>query len=391
MEGREAPILGGVAPADLLLLASVAFFAASGFVRGFAAQVLTLAGLVGGTLVGAWVFPHLLPGGLDSPWVPLASLVGAAVGALVLGLSASVFAARARHAFATNRALAIGDRVGGLVAGGLLGLALAWLAGVLFLHQSGLGLRRAVQESAFVPALVRAVPPEPVLRALSRFDPLPLLPGLAPRTLPPPNDAVLASAAARRAAASVVKVEGTSCGLGVQGSGWVVRRGVVATNAHVVAGQTDTQVLAPEGEAVSATVAYVDATNDVALLRAPSLRAAPLRVDRTAPFPASVVLLGYPRDGPLAATAGTAGAPRGVLAPDAYGRRVRPRAVVPLRGRIQRGESGGPVVDRRGRVVAMIFGGTRSRQDGFGVPVELVLRGVHRAGGGAVPPGPCVG
>jgi hypothetical protein len=31
------------------------------------------------------------------------------------------------------------------------------------------------------------------------------------------------------------------------------------------------------------------------------------------------------------------------------------------------------VVDRRGRVVAMIFGGTRDRKGGYAVPVELVL------------------
>jgi S1-C subfamily serine protease len=93
------------------------------------------------------------------------------------------------------------------------------------------------------------------------------------------------------------------------------------------------------------------------------------RDDRSRP----VALLGYPRNGPLTATAATAGAARTVLSPDAYGRRTRPRVVVPLRGPVRPGESGGAVVDRRGRVVAMIFGGTRDRQGGYAVPVELVL------------------
>jgi hypothetical protein len=47
------------------------------------------------------------------------------------------------------------------------------------------------------------------------------------------------------------------------------------------------------------------------------------------------------------------------------------------------------VVDRRGRVVAMIFGGTRRGAGGYAVPVDLVL---DAAAGRlrAVSSGPCV-
>ena len=41
----------------------------------------------------------------------------------------------------------------------------------------------------------------------------------------------------RRAERSVVRIEGVACGLTIQGSGWVLRPGLVATNAHVVAGE----------------------------------------------------------------------------------------------------------------------------------------------------------
>jgi len=165
---------------------------------------------------------------------------------------------------------------------------------------------------------------------------------------------------------------------------------MVATNAHVVSGQTDTRVLVPDGSQLDATLVYLDGTNDVALLRVAGLHAAPLPKDRTDVFPRSVVLLGYPRDGALAATPGTAGAPRTVVASDAYGERVRPRRVVPIRGRVQPGESGGPVVDRRGRVVAMVFGGSRQSRGGFAVPVELVAGALQRASD-PIAPGPCVG
>jgi S1-C subfamily serine protease len=375
---------------DLLLLAWVALLATSGFFRGFAAQALSFGGVVGGLLVGAWVGPHVVPGGESSPWVLLASLVGAAVGAGVLGGFVGRFATGA-HAFVARRpGLQVADRLAGAAGGALVALALAWLAAILFLHQSALGLRGVVQRSAIIPGLVAAVPPEQLLRALERFDPFPMLPSLAPRALPPPDASVLRDPSTRAAGRSVVKVEGTSCGLSVQGSGWVVGDGLVATNVHVVSGQEDTRVLALSGESRAATIVYLDGRNDVALLRVPGLAAPPLGVALSGPFPRPVALLGYPRDGRLVAVPATAGSSRVVLAPDAYERGIRPRRVVPLRGAVEPGESGGPVVDRAGRVVAMIFGGARRGAGGFAVPVDLVTRALARTLR-PVGPGPCVG
>jgi S1-C subfamily serine protease len=63
---------------------------------------------------------------------------------------------------------------------------------------------------------------------------------------------------------------------------------------------------------------------------------------------------------------------------------------VPLRGEVEPGESGGPAVDGRGSVVAMIFGGARTGDGGFAVPVELVVRGLSTRLR-QVSPGPCLG
>lgn len=373
--------------ADAFLVAGTAFFGLLGVYRGFTAQFLSLVGLAAGALAGSLVAPLVLADG--SPWIAFASLAGAVVGAVVLG-AATGSLARPAHAFLVGQpALRLLDRVGGLVAGAAVGLALVWLIAAVGLHQPRLELRPTVRQSALVSRLVAVVPPASVLRAIERFDPFPRLPGVAVSELPPPDRSVLESPGARAAADSVVKVRGTACGLGAQGSGWVVRRNVVATNAHVVAGQEDTRVLVPNGQTLDARVVYVDATNDVALLRVQRLVAPPLAADASTGFPAAVALLGYPRDGALTATAGTAGEPRSVIAPSAYGRNPRPRSVVPLRGHVQPGESGGPVVDRRGSVVAMIFGGAERGRGGFAVPVELVLRGLE----GNLRPvssGPCI-
>ena len=373
--------------ADVLLLLGVAVFAFLGFYRGFAAQALSLGGLFLGAVVGSFVAPYLLSE--NSPWTPLAGLTGALVGAFVLGAAGAALGQPARAFLAARPGLALADRVGGVAAGGFLGLALGWLVAVLALQQPVLGLRAEVRASTILPKLVHAVPPDSVLAALNRFDPLPLLPGLEGR-LPPPDPGVPRSPGARAAAESVLKVHGTACGVGTQGSGWVVDRGLVATNAHVIAGQEDTSVLAPNGQSLNAQPVYVDAANDVALLRVRGLEAASLRTGSEIELPRPVALLGYPRNGGLAVTAGTAGDRRTVIAPDAYEQRVRPRVVVPLRGRVQPGESGGPVVDRRGRVLAMIFGGTRTGRGGYAVPVELVLNAFEERLR-PVEAGPCLG
>jgi S1-C subfamily serine protease len=372
-----------VTVADVLLVVWVGLMAAQGFFRGLAAQLLSLVGVAIGAFLGSWLAPHVVPG--EST---LASLIGALTGAVLLGAAAGSLVGSARRFVLVRPSLRLFDTWGGSVAGAVVGLGFAWLAAVFFLHEPSLGLRPAVQRSAILPRLLRAVPPEHVLSALDRFDALPLLPGVEER-LPEPDQSVLRSPGARAAATSVVKVQGTSCGLGSQGSGWVIQRNIVATNAHVIAGQGDTQVLSPGGQSLRARPVYVDVANDVALLRVNGLRAPALANREEDGFPKPVVLLGYPRDGALTAVAGTAGEPRTVLAPDAYRRRVRPRQVVPLRGSVEPGESGGPVVDRRGAVVAMIFGGTRGGEGGFGVPVALVLRGLSTPLR-AVSSGPCV-
>lgn len=374
--------------ADVLLLVGVALFAGLGFLRGLAVQVLSLGGLALGALAGSFLAQFVLAD--NSPWTPLAGLVGALAGAVLLGGVAATVARPLQLFLLARPSLAVLDRLGGILAGTVVGLALGWLVAVLALQQPALGLRREVRASAILPRLVRAVPPDAVLAALNRFDPLPLLPGVEDR-LPKPDPSVLHSPGARAAAAGVLKIRGTSCGVGVQGSGWAVRRGLVATNAHVVAGEHDTSVLAPNGQSLGAEPVYVDAGNDVALLRVRGLRTRPLPAERDPELPRRVALLGYPRNGGLQATAGTAGDARTVIAPNAYGERFRPRVVVPLRGRVQPGESGGPVVDRQGRVVAMIFGGTRSGSGGYGVPVAIVLAAASSGPLHAVSSGPCVG
>jgi S1-C subfamily serine protease len=208
----------------------------------------------------------------------------------------------------------------------------------------------------------------------------------------PPDARIARDAQVSAAARAVVKVLGTACGLGVQGSGWLAGDGLVVTNAHVVAGQDDTTVqLRGQGTHVGAQAVWFDSRNDLALLRAPGLSGArSLRLRSDAPQGTSAAILGFPEDGPYHVAAARLGGTSTVITQDAYGRGPVRRSITSLRGRVRQGNSGGPVVDGRGRVVTTVFAATVSDggRSGFGVP-DSVVSDALRSASGPVDTGPC--
>ena len=103
----------------------------------------------------------------------------------------------------------------------------------------------------------------------------------------------------------------------------------------------------------------------------------------------SAAILGYPLDGPFDAEAGRVGATETVATQDAYGQGHVLRSITALRGRVRPGNSGGPMVDSHGHVVATVFAaltGT-SRAGGFAVPDGVVRRELAKAGSRAAPVG----
>jgi S1-C subfamily serine protease len=221
-------------------------------------------------------------------------------------------------------------------------------------------------------------PPARALRALARVDPFPSIVGpLAP--VEPPSPQVLRTPGVRTAAPSVVRVLGTACGLAVSGSGWVAAPGLVVTNAHVVAGQEDTTVQGPGTSRLDADAVAFDATNDVAVLRVRGLGARPLRLAEPGSGD-SVAILGYPENGPFRATPGRIGPTVTVLTRDALGRETVARRITTFRGRVRKGNSGGPAVNARGEVETTVFASRRGGSDGgFGVPSDFVRKALSRA------------
>ena len=377
---------------DWIIVALTLFAALAGYFQGFVVGVATLLGFAAGLFAGGRVGTALVSGGASSPYAPLFGLAGALIGGMVLGslLEALGYGMRRRL---TAPSLGVLDGVGGAALAGGVALGLVWLAGAVALQTPGARtFRDDIQRSAILRALNSTLPPSgPILNALARFDPSPSIDG-PPANVPAPSAAIARDPQVRAAAAGVVRVQGTACGLAIEGSGWIAAPGVVVTNAHVVAGQDDTTVqLRGQGSHLPAQAIAFDPHNDVAVLRVGNLHGRVLPIASDPPAGTGAAILGFPRNGPYDVRAGRLGATRTVVTQDAYGAGPVTRQLTTLRGRVRPGNSGGPMVDADGRVVTTVFASTRGGPaGGYGVPDSIVERAVQTASG-PVSTGPCAG
>lgn len=374
---------------DWVALAVIGIAALNGLRRGLVGGAFSLAGIAAGAYFGAKLAPQLLSGDA-SPYTPLVALGGAVVLAAVLQALASMAGSAVRTSLLAVPPLRLLDSAGGLLLGAAAGVAIVWIGGAIALHFPGQReLREEVQASRILGEINDRVPPTRLLDAIARVDPFLSVPGPEPR-VQPPDPGLLATRGVQRARASVLRITGTACGLGVAGSGWVIAPELVVTNAHVVAGMEDPRVDRHDEDYLDAVVVAFDPRDDVAILRVDGLGAPPLQaVEPTAGR--AVAILGYPENGDFTAVPGRIGQTAVVLTDDAYGRGPVRRLITTLRGDVRRGNSGGPAVDARGQVQTTIFAsrvGVESQ--GYGVPTRLVREELGATTGRPVSTGPCV-
>jgi S1-C subfamily serine protease len=378
---------------DWLIVGFTTLLAFYGYLQGFIVGAMSLVGFAIGAFIGTRVGPLLLPTGSHSQYAPLFGLLGALLAGGVLASGFEGVGLRARSVLRLPGLRTV-DGLLGAVLTACVGLGIAWIVGAVAIESTtSSSLRSRLERSTILRELDQLLPPSgAILHALARFDPLPSVSGPA-ADVPAPTRGILGTRGVRGARASVVRVLGTACGLGIEGSGWVAAPGVVVTNAHVVAGETDT-IVQPRGESPSlhAYPIAFDPHDDIAVLRVAGLDAPSLRLAPSAPSGTGAAILGFPQDGPFDAEPGRLGPTQRVRTQDAYGDGPVDRSITSLRGYVRPGNSGGPMVNAAGQVVATVFaaitGGSASPgHGGFAVPDALVRQQLEAAAGGQGPVG----
>ncbi len=378
---------------DWIIVGLVLLLALFGWAQGFISGALAFVGLALGAWVGTRIGPLVLSEGSHSPWAPAFGLLGALlVGAVLAGLF-EAFGGPVRRGLTALPGFGVADGLLGAALTAAVGLGIVWIVGALAVQSGTYRISQEVQRSAILQRLNTVLPPSgSLLNSLRRLDPRPRVEGGPQARVRAPAPGIARDPDVQRAAASVVKVLGTACGLGVEGSGWVAGDGLVVTNAHVVAGERDTRVLLGGREPGRAAQAvHFDPRNDLAILRVDGLSAQPLGLAQDPGSGVSAAILGFPLNGSFDLRAGRLGTTRRVRSSDAYGRGPVVRTMTALRGLVRPGNSGGPMVDGAGRVVTTVFAATtRGPRGGYGVPNSVVARALSDVGG-PVSTGPCGG
>jgi S1-C subfamily serine protease len=346
---------------DVVLVAAAIFAAVAGYRLGFVARATSWAGLALGVTVGALALPPLLRQVQGARDVTVALVaIGALVGSALLGQALGLLLGTRLNVALPDGPVRWVDRAVGAVLG-IGGLLVAlWL-----LLPTLADVQGVVSEQARGSVIAREVnarfPDAPdALQALRRLvgdNPFPqVFDALRPSPDPGvvPGASGLSDTLATRVAASTVKVEGEACSRIQEGSGFFVADDLVVTNAHVVAGEDDSDVLLSDGTRMDGTVVAFDPVRDLAVLQTSGADRPALPLNR-ADVGTSGGVFGHPGGGPLEISPFQVGEQITAVGTDIYDSTRSERKVLVLAADLAPGDSGGALVDPRGQVVGVAF------------------------------------
>ncbi|MFF5841166.1 MarP family serine protease [Streptomyces massasporeus] len=381
---------------DILLLLVVLAYAASGYRRGLVAGCVSLAGFVGGAVVGVWALPWVMD--LVEPGTTRATLTAVftvLLPAVVGHELAGRLALRLRREL-DRGPLRAADGVGGAVANAVAVLIVAWVAASVLGASSSPLVTSAIRDSRLLGAVQRTMPDTTpawfsgATSALTQagfpqvFNPFEN--ESTAEVARPTGDSVTAAAtdAAKR---STVKVEGVTGTQGREGSGFVYAREHVMTNAHVVAGIDEPTVqIGGVGRTYEARVVLFDPQKDVAVLYVPGLKAPVLRFDDDAERGDSAVVAGYPQDGDLNLQAATVANRVRATGQNIYNDGTATREIYSIRSTVRPGNSGGPLLTTDGRVYGVVFArSTSDAETGYVLTADEVASDARSAAGATTP------
>lgn len=248
----------------------------------------------------------------------------------------------------------------------IAGLILVWLLGVAIARLPFEGFSNSVSDSWVVQELVHTLPPVPAVFA--EFDKevnpnaQPSI-SLQPQSYPDFNYSLTGEQMAAVAAAqSVVRITSFSCGGIVSGSGFSVGQGLVATNAHVIAG-SKRPIIKYNGTSYVGIPVYFNPNLDLAILSVANLNAVPLKLDAiNVALNTTVAIIGYP-GGNYQVIPGLIRNTLAVSSTSIYDEGSFGHGIYVLQAYISKGSSGSPVVLSNGQVAGIVFSQSTEQPD----------------------------
>ncbi|HYS33832.1 MAG TPA: MarP family serine protease [Streptosporangiaceae bacterium] len=354
---------------DLVLIALASAFAVAGYRQGFIIGVLSFVGFTGGAVIGIYVAPGIATvltarQNLEAVLAIIGVFAAAVVGMLVASALGVMIRSHVR-----GRPSTMLDSIGGAAVNVVAILVLAWMIGSLVAYAPAIpAIAREVNRSILLRSVNRLIPqaalPEfTALRRLLSTQPyVQVFGALGAETalnVPKLDPSVLHQPGLHLDRNSVVKIEGQApaCQRTIEGSGFVISRDHVITNAHVVAGVTDgpevyTRTVPGEHPA---RVVLFDPERDIAVLYVPSLDLPALHLAASAPFGGNAIVAGYPLDAAFTPVPARVGRAESASGPDIYNTTRVVRDIYPIRADVQPGNSGGPLIAPNGQVYGMVF------------------------------------
>lgn len=353
---------------DLVLIALASAFAVAGYRQGFIIGVLSFVGFTGGALAGIYLAPGIAMALTSRQNLQaVLAIIGVFAAAVVGMLVTSAFGVLLRSRV-TGRPSTLLDSIGGAAVNVVAILALAWLIGSLVAYAPPFpSIARQINGSLLLRSVDRLMPQgawpkfTALRRLLSTQPYVQVFGALGAETalnVPKLDPHVLHSSGLRLDRDSVIKIEGLapSCTRTIEGTGFVISRDHVVTNAHVVAGVSGPEVYTRIATGQHpAKVVLFDPESDIAVLYVPGLDLPALHFAGPAPFGASAIVAGYPLDASFTANPARVGRPEFASGPDIYNNRRVVRDIYPIRATIRPGNSGGPLIAPNGRVYGMVF------------------------------------
>ena len=387
---------------DIAVIGVALIAAISGWRSGALGSLMSFVGVILGAIAGVMLAPHIVSH-IQSPRAKLFAALFLILALVVIGEVAGVVLGRAVRGSIRNGPIRVVDSIIGVALQLVVVFVAAWLLASPLTSSDQPNLAAAVRSSKVVgevdkyaPEWLRTVPKR--MSALLSTSGLPdvLEPfGRTPiQNVDPPDASLADGLVVAQARPSVVKIRGvaTSCQKVLEGTGFVIAPNKVMSNAHVVAG-SDSVTVEAEGKKYDATVVSYDPNADISILDVPNLPQQPLVfADEPAKSGTDAVVLGYPGGGDFVATPARVREIIELSGPDIYKTTTVNREVYTIRGLVRQGNSGGPMINRAGKVIGVVFGAAVDDNDtGFVMTTNEVSRQLAKIGNTAkVPTGVCV-